>query len=221
MPSGTTQTLWHGTFLGTGVSWLMNLIHDLLVSVGVRPARVRQDAARMRTLSPSPRRPFVFEEFMGIPAHPLLVHAAVVFVPLLILVGFGYALVPALRRYLWWAAILLAIGAPGAAFIAKLSGDAFRARLVRNDMATPEGLADIDAHRAFGTNLVYAALALGVLVVVLVLMTRPSRDPDAPARSFSAASIALTVAVLAAGGAAGYYVFQAGDTGANMVWGTM
>ena len=87
-------------------------------------------------------------------------------------------------------------------------------------MATPEGLAAIDEHRTFGTNLVYAALALGVLVVVLVLMTRPSRDPDAPAKSFSAATIALTVAVLAAGGAAGYYVFKAGDTGAQMVWGT-
>jgi uncharacterized membrane protein len=162
----------------------------------------------------------VFEEFMGIPAHPLLVHAAIVLVPLLILVGLGYALVPALRTHLWWAALLLAVAAPGAALLAKLAGDAFRARLVRNDMASPEGLVAIDEHRTFGTNLVYAAAALGVLVIVLVLLSR-SRNPGTPAKSFTPVTIALTVAVLAASGAAGWYVFQAGDSGARMVWGGM
>ena len=162
----------------------------------------------------------MFEEILGIPAHPLLVHAAVVFVPLLILVGLGYALVPA-------AAPVPVVGSPSCSPSGRRaprssrssSGDAFRARLVRNDMATPEGLVAIDEHRTFGTNLVYASLALGVLVMVLVLMTRPSRDPGEPATSFSAATIALTVAVLAAGGAAGYYVFKAGDTGRPHVWG--
>lgn len=155
---------------------------------------------------------------MGIPAHPLLVHAPVVFVPLLILVGIGYALVPPLRRYLGWVAIVLAIAAPGAAFLAKLSGDAFRARLVRNGTATPEVLTDIDQHRGFGTNLVYAALALAVVVVVLVLLTRPSANPDSPKRSFTPVAIILTILVLAAGGTSGYYVFKAGDSGAKMVW---
>ena len=163
----------------------------------------------------------MFEEFLGIPAHPLVVHAAVVFVPLLILVGLAYALAPAWRPYIGWAAVLLAVGAPAAAFAAKLSGDAFRARLVRNNMATPEGLVAIDEHRTFGTNLVYAALALGVLVLVLVLLTRRPRGAEAPARSFTPLSIALTVAVLAASGAAGWFVFKAGDSGAHNVWGGM
>lgn len=199
---------------------MVNLIHERIVSVGSTASQRAAGGPGSVLTAEANEEAYVFEEFMGIPAHPLLIHAAVVFVPLLILVGLGYALVPALRKYLWWAALLLAVAAPGAALLAKLSGDAFRARLVRNDMATPEGLAAIDEHRTFGTNLVYAALALGVLLIVLVLLSR-SRTPDAPARSSTPVTIALTVAVLAASGAAGYYVFQAGDTGARMVWGTM
>jgi uncharacterized membrane protein len=160
----------------------------------------------------------VFEEFMGIPAHPLLVHAAVVFVPLLIVVAIGYAVVPGLRRYLWWAAAALAVAAPVTALVAKLSGDAFRARMVRNGTATEDFLPRIDEHRMFGTNLVYAAAALGILVIALVLVTRPSTDPDLPRNSSSVVAIVFIVGALAASAASGYYVFKTGDTGAKMVW---
>ena len=44
----------------------------------------------------------MFEEFTGIPMHPLLVHAAVVFIPLLGLVAVGYAFVPTIRPHLRW-----------------------------------------------------------------------------------------------------------------------
>ena len=39
----------------------------------------------------------VFETFMGLPLHPLVIHAAVVLIPILVLVALGYALVPRLR----------------------------------------------------------------------------------------------------------------------------
>jgi len=70
----------------------------------------------------------VFEEFNGIPMHPLLVHAAVVFVPLLGLAAIGYAFVPLIRPHLRWILAGLAVVAPGAALFAKLSGDAFFSR---------------------------------------------------------------------------------------------
>jgi len=40
----------------------------------------------------------VFEQLLGLPAHPLLLHATVVFVPLLALGTIAYAVVPRLRR---------------------------------------------------------------------------------------------------------------------------
>ncbi|HEX2356851.1 MAG TPA: hypothetical protein VHI50_10380, partial [Micromonosporaceae bacterium] len=65
----------------------------------------------------------MFEEILGVPAHPLLVHAAVVFVPLLIAAALAYALVPALRGRVGWAVALLAVAAPLAAWFATLSGN--------------------------------------------------------------------------------------------------
>jgi hypothetical protein len=167
----------------------------------------------------------VFEEILGIPAHPLLVHAAVVFVPLQIAAALAYALLPFARRYIAWFVIGVAVAGPLAALFAKLSGEAFRERQIRNKIAGPEKLAQIDEHSGFGTNLLYAALALGVLMLVLVWVqsrrSRP-RDTDDNAEPAGGGSMVLAVIVtiitVVAAGAAGYYVFKTGDTGAHMVW---
>ena len=52
----------------------------------------------------------MFEEFQGIPAHPLLLHAAVVFVPLLALATIAYAFVPFVRPHTRVVLGLLAAG---------------------------------------------------------------------------------------------------------------
>ncbi len=70
----------------------------------------------------------MFEEIAGLPMHPLAVHAAVVFVPLLALAALAYGLVPKLRRKVGWVAVLLALVAPASAVVARLSGDAFLQR---------------------------------------------------------------------------------------------
>lgn len=163
---------------------------------------------------------------MGLPAHPLLVHAAVVLVPLFIVVALGYALIPRLRPYLAWVAVALAIMAPGAALLAKLSGDAFRARMVREGTATPDFLPMIDEHRGFGTNLAWSVGALALLVLILVAVTWRTRassadgsdGTDVRQKPFTPVAIALIVGILAAGAVSGYYVFKAGDSGARMVW---
>ncbi|MGH3648434.1 MAG: DUF2231 domain-containing protein, partial [Micromonosporaceae bacterium] len=65
-----------------------------------------------------------FEEILGLPAHPLLVHAAVVLVPMLVLVGVGYGLIPPLRRKLDLVLVGLALVAPGDVYLARESGQA-------------------------------------------------------------------------------------------------
>jgi hypothetical protein len=169
----------------------------------------------------------VFEEILGIPAHPLLVHAAVVFIPLQVAAALVYALVPFARRYIAWFVVGVAVVAPAAALFAKLSGDAFRARLVRNN-AGGDLLVKIDEHMGFGTNALYASLTLGVLMLLLVWVqsrrSRP-RDTDDNAEPAGGGSMVLAVIVtiitVLAAGAAGYYVFRTGDTGAHIVWSGM
>jgi uncharacterized membrane protein len=103
----------------------------------------------------------VFEEFLGLPLHPLAVHAAVVFVPLLALASLVYALVPRLRARVGWVAVLLAIAAPVSAVVARQSGEAFAERRT----LPIEG--DLANHHEYGTLTMWASLALGVLTVAL------------------------------------------------------
>jgi hypothetical protein len=163
--------------------------------------------------------PTVFEEFLGIPAHPLLVHGAVVFVPLLVLAAIAYAAVPFTRRYIWWAALALAVLGPGAAWAAKLSGQAFRDRLIRNGAKDPTFLGNIDTHMNFGTWTAYLATILGVLMLLLVLVVakRPV-DGQVAAAGSAVVSIVAAVVVIGVAVATGYYVFRTGDTGAHIVW---
>ena len=51
----------------------------------------------------------MFDEISGLPAHPLLVHAAVIFIPLQVLAGIAYAVVPFTRKYAWWTVLALAV----------------------------------------------------------------------------------------------------------------
>jgi hypothetical protein len=165
----------------------------------------------------------MFEEFMDLPAHPLLIHAPVVLLPLQILAALVYGLVPMVRRMTAWFVVATAVAAPLSALAAKLSGDAFRIRLVRNGTTDAGILARIDEHRELATLALYASVALGVLALVLVAVhvgnARRAADPSQPAGSGPAViAVILTVAVIAASGATGYYIFQAGDTGARLVW---
>jgi uncharacterized membrane protein len=150
------------------------------------------------------------ETFFGLPLHPLLIHTAVVFVPLLILAALAYALMPRLRARVGWLLVGLAVLAPLCALLSKLSGDAFRARIARRHLASPQGLALIDGHRHLGTILVYVVAGLGLVSLLLALLPAARRNKG----------LSLTLVVLAVGlsVASGYYVFRTGDTGAHIAW---
>jgi hypothetical protein len=181
----------------------------------------------------------VFEEILNIPAHPLIVHAAVVFVPLQIAIAFAYALVPFVRRYTAWAVLGLAVAAPAAAWAAKKSGEALKNRLIDRGLTSDQILAQINQHNDYADVAAWASLALGLLMLGLVAMlTRKSggsgsADSDVAAGGGFAGrgiagggggsgttvlALALTVLILGVGGVTGFYIFKAGDSGAHMVW---
>lgn len=175
----------------------------------------------------------MFEEFMGLPAHPLMVHAAVVLVPLLAAAGVAHAVLVPWRRRIDWAVVLLAIAAPAAVYAARESGKAFQARLAARDQMPPERAALVDSHAELSGTLIWLTLALAVAALALVVADRmldrahPVRtdeeaEPGAHARSGGtlrlAVTVLLAVAVIGFAGAAGWYVFQTGDSGSRMVW---
>ena len=155
----------------------------------------------------------MFDQLNGLPVHVLVVHAAVVFVPLLAVGAIVYALVPRWRTRVGWAVVLLAVAAPVATLAAKLSGEELEARLLQQGVSG-RGAEIISDHSGYGNLTFWFALALGVVSLVMVLATSRGRSLPRVAELGMAAVMVVLAAI------SGFYVFQTGDSGATAVWGT-
>jgi uncharacterized membrane protein len=155
----------------------------------------------------------VFEEFKGLPLHPLVVHAAVVLIPLLVLGAVAYAVVPRFRSRIGWAVVALAVAAPLAALFAKLSGDAFRQRLIDKNNIGGQVLDRVNDHRSLGNITLWFTIALAVITLLFVFVTS-RRAPAIPRWGI----VVVGVVVIGLAAASGYYVFWTGDFGARAVW---
>ncbi|XVU24890.1 DUF2231 domain-containing protein [Actinoplanes sp. CA-054009] len=156
----------------------------------------------------------MFDQINGLPVHALVLHAAVVFVPLLALGAIVYALVPRWRPKLGWAVALLAVAAPVSTFVAKESGEELYNRLVGQGLSGP-GKVILDDHMSYGTRTFWFALALGVASLVLVALTWRRTDRLPLIGEAASAVVLIVLAVVS-----GYYVYKTGDSGATAVWGT-
>ena len=173
----------------------------------------------------------MFNTILGIPAHPLLIHAAVIFIPLLIVGAIVYAAWPPFHGRIGWAVLALAIVAPFSALFAKLSGQDLRNRLIARHEVSVKGLAQITQHNSYGNHTFWWTIGLGVAtLLVLGYYWRLSQAAPAPAGDATATStagaaaapaafrIGATVVTLVLGAIVGYYVLKTGDTGAHIVW---
>lgn len=151
---------------------------------------------------------------LGIPAHPLLIHAAVVLVPLLVAAAIVYALWRAARSRLDWAVAGLAVVTPFAVLFSKLSGQNFRTRLIERKFASPQILAKITTHQSYGNKTFWWTIGFAVLALVLLWYDRRVRRGSLRDVTW----LILTIATVVVGAVLGYYVFKTGDTGAHIVW---
>lgn len=195
-------------------------------TTAVGPSRSAGPFEAPATVSPVPGRPRtlsrVFDTVLGLPVHPLAIHAAVVLVPLAACGVLALAFVPRWReRYA--ALTLLGLGlAAASAFVAKESGEALAARI-----GEPVG------HAAAGTRVPIVTLALllvaGAWLLLPMIRRRRARDGSDPGpgsrgaessgsgrvghRLLGAASAALAVTAIG-------MTVLAGHTGTASVWGT-
>jgi glucan phosphoethanolaminetransferase (alkaline phosphatase superfamily) len=191
------------------------------------PSRSRSIKISVIKIQGIPRGGMVFEEIGGLPLHPLVIHAAVVFVPLLAIGSVAYAVLPGLRRLLWWAVALLALAGAGSTILARFSGVAFRQRLLRKHLLTPEFTPKVDAHQHYGTVTMWVTIALAVVSLVLIWAVPRRRAAGAAGGGGASnrgggAAIRVIFAVVVIGLAVAslYYVYRTGDSGARMVWGS-
>ena len=142
-------------------------------------------------------------EINGLPLHPLVVHAAVVFGPLAALAALGY-LVPRWRARLRWPMVVLALVATGAIVVAYLSGGD-----VLESKPELESLPAVETHEERAELLLWVTLAFGLVGLVAGwLSTRTG-------------ALRLVLDVLLAVGAVAVLVLviRTGDSGARAVWG--
>jgi hypothetical protein len=152
----------------------------------------------------------MFEEILGLPAHPLIIHAAVVLAPLAVLVLSAYALLPGWRARLGWAVAGLSVAAPAAVFAARQSGLALKAHLFPDGLPAPMA-GPIGDHESFATPLLLATAGLGA--AGLAMLFGHARVGKAVSAVLSGVTVLLAVVV-------GFYVIRAGHTGAVAVWGS-
>ena len=152
----------------------------------------------------------MFREFAGLPTHALVVHAAVVFIPLACLGAILYAVWPALRKHIWWAVLGLGVLAPVTAWVARLSGDEYKAYWVSTG-ASGEFLAAINKHQGYGNTLSIWATLLGVVMLAMVLYAIPrNRAPMSRLAGLVTQVLVVLVALVTL-----YYAILTGDAGAH------
>lgn len=142
----------------------------------------------------------------GLPLHPLVVHAAVVFTPLAGLAAVAY-LVPKWRDHLRWPVLVLGVVAALAVWLAASTGDPL-AHQVLSGNGNPALVRAVHHHEDLAGKLQVATWILAAVSVgIWWFHARPGRLHQA-----------LTVLLPLAGVAALVLCVLTGDAGAKAVW---
>ncbi|HSA52811.1 MAG TPA: DUF2231 domain-containing protein [Yinghuangia sp.] len=158
----------------------------------------------------------MFDTSFGLPVHILILHAAVIGVPLAALATVAVAVRPAwLPRWGWWvvgldAVILLVV------FVTRQSGEEFLDRLFPDPAGRSD---DLNTHIERGEDMLWYAIALFAVALILVLVARQQTRARTAGRPLPAFAVP-TVAVLAVAAAvlATIQVVRVGHSGSSAVW---
>ncbi|TDD21381.1 hypothetical protein E1218_21000 [Kribbella turkmenica] len=157
----------------------------------------------------------MFERFGDLPLHVLVIHAAVVVLPVAALTAIAFAVLPRWRWLLRWPALLLGVGAVVLAYVAKESGDAFVAAVPTLEQAVRE-------HKERGDLLFWFCLIFAaVAVAAFLLLGGPSAlasGKGAKATRSKPLELVTSAAVVVIGVLVIWQTIRTGDAGAKAVW---
>lgn len=145
-----------------------------------------------------------FDEVAGLPLHPLIVHAAVVLVPLAALGLIVMATSGARSKRYSPAVVFVAVVGALASWLARLTGEELREQL---------GAGRPSEHYEYGELMPLVATVLLVVVIILALMDRQGGGRrNAVGTVVSLIAIVVALAAIAA-------TVVTGHSGAELVWG--
>jgi uncharacterized membrane protein len=143
----------------------------------------------------------------GLPLHPLVVHAAVVFTPLASLSALAYVALGRYREQLRWPTLVLAVVAFGSIWAAYLTGNNFFAS-PHFDNFSGELLDRIEKHQSYARTLRWIATGFAIVTVAATYL----HDRQGTRKNVLG-GLVVVLAVLTL-----VWVALTGDAGARAVW---
>ncbi|MFL6074498.1 MAG: DUF2231 domain-containing protein [Mycobacteriales bacterium] len=151
------------------------------------------------------------DNVFGLPTHPLVVHLAVVLLPVAALAAIAWAVVPRWRARLRTPVIGLAVASAVVTWLTAEAGEKLRERLPRSQaIASHAELGDQMKVIAFG----FMVVAVAGLLAEPVVRTRLSTSDGT--RRLVAGGVATAVVAMSV--IAVVWVVRTGDSGARAVW---
>lgn len=158
----------------------------------------------------------------GIPAHPLVVHAAVVLTPLTVIAAVVFAVVPRWRYLSRWPTVVLALLSFATLWTAKITGEDLRDSNFKDIPHDNPIWQRLEDHESYADTLTIVSFALLVVVCFSAwLLSGPSglaSGRGARAVTASYVEVALPVALVVVAAIVLVYVVLTGDAGAHAVW---
>lgn len=144
-------------------------------------------------------------EINGLPLHPLVVHAAVVFGSLAAVAALGYVALPRRRALLRWPMLAVALIGVGSIVAAYYSGNSFFSSRPPEIRANPQVL----SHQHLARQLFWITLGFGVVAIAAGWLSRRT----------GVLRVVLDVLLALGAVAVLVWVVRTGDAGARAVWG--
>lgn len=147
-------------------------------------------------------------EINGLPLHPLVVHAAVVFGPLAALAALAYVALPRWRDLMRWPMLMLVVVATGAIWTAYFTGVNFRDS---KDFFTEGAIGEkVDKHAGLASKLRWVTSGFAIVAFLAAWFhTRTGGVRVVLSALLAVAAVATLV-----------YTILTGDAGAQAVWGS-
>ena len=148
-------------------------------------------------------------EIMGLPLHPLVVHAVVILVPLSALGGIVISSWTAARKRYGWLTVAFAAAA-GSTFVAQQAGESFAETFARKTEA-------MQTHMDLGDSLLVWVIILffGTLAVMIAQRLIDQQNPRGRVALIAGGVITAISAVVSL-----VQVIRIGHSGATAVWGS-
>ena len=145
----------------------------------------------------------------GLPLHPLVVHAAVILVPMAALGALMLVGLPRLRAAYGWLTVAVAVAGAGSAVVARFSGQALAQDLGLTNSSR------VARHMALGAWTPWPVVALALALAVFIWTTRRRSEDRSAALVWVSGALSIVAAV-----ASLVLVGLTGHAGAAAVWGT-